>query len=104
MSKKQILDEFTNILAVALRHKIGNIVNPNEIYAEKYAKDSEILFKQAEKIKEQRNWNYRDKVEIKQKLIRKLRKELEEKDFLPDEKYKHMDPEIEKALKQLGLL
>ncbi|MFA5857405.1 MAG: hypothetical protein WC867_08645 [Candidatus Pacearchaeota archaeon] len=55
MSKKQILNELTNILAVALRHKIGSMVNKNEIYALKYSKDSEILFKEASKIKEQSN-------------------------------------------------
>lgn len=103
MSKKQLLDEFTNILAVALRHKIGSIVNFNAIYAEKYAKDSEILFKQAEKIKERGNWNYNDKIEIKEELKKKLKKELEKRDFLSDEKYNYIDSEIEKALKILGL-
>jgi len=103
MSKKQILNEFTNILAVALRHKIGSIVNPDEIYAGRYAKDSETLFKEAEKIKEQGNWNYKDKLKIKQELIKKLRKELESKDFLSDEKYNYVDSEIEKALRILGL-
>ncbi|MDP2925214.1 MAG: hypothetical protein Q8N99_02465 [Nanoarchaeota archaeon] len=103
MNKKQVLDELTTMLALSLRHKIGSIVNKNEIYAERYAKDSEILFNQAEKIKEQGNWNYRDKLEIKQELTKKLRKELEKKDFLPDEKYNYIDSEIEKALKILGL-
>ena len=97
MSKKQILDEFTNVLAVALRHKIGSMVNPNAIYAERYAKDSETLFKQAEKTKEQITWNYNDKIEIKQELIRKLKKELEKKDFLANEKYNYVDSEINKG-------
>jgi hypothetical protein len=104
MSKKQILDEFTNILAVALRHKIGSMVNPSALYAERYAKDSEILFKEAEKIKEQGNWNYKDKMEIKEELKRKLRNELEKKEFLPDEKYNLIDSEINKALTSLGLV
>ena len=103
MSKKNIIDEFTNILAVALRHKIGSIVNPNALYAERYAKDSEIFFKQAEKIN-RGNWNSRDKLEIKQELIIKLKKELEKKDFLPDEKYVYMDDEINKSLTSLGII
>ncbi len=103
MSKKQVLDEFLNVLAVSLRHKIGSIVNPNEIYAERYAKDSEIFFKQAEKIKDKANWNNQDKIKIKEELKRKLRNQLEQKDFLPDEKYDHIDNEIKKALKSLGL-
>ena len=104
MSKKQILDEFTNTLAVALRHKIGSMVNPNAIYAERYAKDSEMFFKQAEKTKEQITWNYNDKIEIKEILKRKLRNELEKKPFLPDEKYNLMDSEINKALTSLRLV
>ncbi len=104
MSKKQILEEFTNTLAVALRHKIGSMVNPNAIYAERYAKDSEMFFKQAEKTKEQCNWDYYDKIKIKQELKRKLRNELEKKEFLPDEKYNYIDNEINKALTSLGLV
>ena len=103
MSKKQILDEFTTVLAVSLRHKIGNIIMPNALYSEKYARDSEILFNEAQKINEKGNWNYNDKIEIKEELKIKLKKELESKTFLPDEKYKHIDKEIEKALKILSL-
>jgi len=103
MSKKQILDEFTNTLAVALRHKIGGMINPSAVYAERYAKDSEMFFKQAEKIKEQGNWNYKDKIDIKEELKRKLRNELEKKDFLPDKKYDLMDREINNALTNLNL-
>jgi len=44
MSKSKIIEELTNLLVVALRHKIGSIVNENEIYAQKYAKDVEVLF------------------------------------------------------------
>jgi len=32
MSKKDSISELTNLLAIALRHKIGSIVNENEIY------------------------------------------------------------------------
>ncbi|MFA6022737.1 MAG: hypothetical protein WC781_01475 [Candidatus Pacearchaeota archaeon] len=103
MNKNLLIDELTNILALALRHKIGTIVRPNEIYTDKYAKDSEIFFREAEKIKDQHNWNYQDKLNIQQELKRKLRKELESKDFLPDEKYDYVDSEIDKALRALGL-
>ena len=43
MGKTDSLHELTNILAKALRHKIGGIVNPNEIYAQKYARDADML-------------------------------------------------------------
>lgn len=103
MSKKQISEELINVLAVALRHKIGSMVNPNAIYAERYAKDSDIFFKQAEKVKEQANWNSSDKEEIKTTLKRRLRNELEKKPFLPDKKYDYIDEEINKALRILDL-
>lgn len=104
MNKNRILEELTTLLAISLRHRIGGIVNKNEIYAQRYAKDSEILFKQAEKVKEQITWNYGDKIEIREKLKIKLKIELEKKDFLSDEKYNLIDSEIEKALKDLGIL
>lgn len=93
----------TNILASALRHKIGSIVNQNEIYAQKYAKDAETLIKEAQKIVFKGNWNYNDKKIIKEELKNKLRKELEKKDFLDIKKFDLMDEEIERVLILLGL-
>lgn len=104
MGKRDDIDELTNLMSRALRHKIGSIVNKNEFYAERYAKDSEILMKEAEKVLERRNWNRNDKIKIKEALRKKLVKELEEKDFLNDEKFDIMDDEMEKALKEFGLI
>lgn len=99
MGKKDDIDQLTNILSRALRHKIGSIVNKDEFYAEKYAKDSEHLLKEAEKVFERRNWNRNDKVMIKEELRKKLFKELEEKDFLDEKKFDIMDREMESILK-----
>ncbi len=103
MSKNKLIRELTNLLAIALRHKIGGIVNFNEIYAQKYSKDAEVLMKGAEKISFGKNWNAKDKARIKQELTKKLKSELESKDFLDNQKFDIMDNEIEKALKNLGL-
>jgi len=104
MSKKRIISELTNILAKALRHKIGSIVNKQEIYAQKYAKDAEVLFNEARKTALKTNFNSYDKEQIKKLLKAKLRKELEEKDFIDNKKFEIMEKEIEKALKELNLL
>ncbi|MBI2498923.1 hypothetical protein HYV88_01635 [Candidatus Woesearchaeota archaeon] len=103
MNKTKIIHELTNLLARALRHKIGFIVNPNEIYAQKYVKDSEILMKEAQKIAIKENWNSYDKVKIKEELNRKLKLELEKKDFLDNRKFEIMDDEVGKALSFLSL-
>ncbi len=103
MNKRKTISEITNILASALRHKIGSIVNQNEIYAQKYAKDAEILIKEAQKVVVKGNWNYNDKKIIKEELKKKLRKELEKKDFLDIKKFEVMDEEIEKILRLLEL-
>ncbi len=103
MNKRKIISEMTNILASALRHKIGSIVNQNEIYAQKYAKDAEVLIKEAQKIIIKGNWNYNDKKIIKGELKNKLRRELEKKDFLDVKKFDMMDGEIERVLRLLGL-
>jgi len=103
MNKKRAIHELTNLLAIALRHKIGSIVNPDEIYAQKYAKDAEILMKEAMKISAGINWSIQDKTRIRDEVKVKLRLELEKKDFLDNKKFEIMDDEIEKALKMLGL-
>ncbi len=103
MGKKRIIQEITNLLAVALRHKIGSIVNQNEIYAQRYAKDAEVLINEAKKITFGKNFNNPDKLEIKNKLKFKLQKELQSKDFLNNKKYDFMDSEINSVLSKLGL-
>lgn len=99
MSKNKQIQEFINIIVAALRHKIGSIVNPNEIYAQKYAKDSEILIKEALKTYLEINLNIQDKSKIKEEIKIKLKQELEKRDFLNNKKFDIMDEEIEKALK-----
>ena len=103
MGKDRTIEELTNLLAVALRHKIGSIVNSNEIYAQKYSKDAEVLLKEAKKTASSINWNSYDKTRIKEKLKIKLEEELRKKEFLDSKKFEIMDEEIEKALKELEL-
>lgn len=103
MGKNKLISELTNLLAIALRHKIGSIVNQQEIYANKYAKDAEILINEAKKIAISENWNIYDKERIKSDLKTKLKKELESKDFIDKKKFDIMDEEIERVLRELDL-
>ena len=104
MGKKEDIDQLTNLMSKSLRHKIGSIVNHDDFYAEKYAKDAENFMKEAEKVLEKRSWNREDKIKIKQELRKKLSKELKEKDFLNNEKFDITDDEITKALKRFELI
>ncbi|MCX6748175.1 MAG: hypothetical protein NT076_01075 [Candidatus Pacearchaeota archaeon] len=104
MGKKDIIDELTNLLAISLRHKIGSIVNQNEIYASKYAKDADVLMNEAKRDALKENWNQYDKLNIKEILQKKLKLELEKKDFLDSKKFEIMDEEIEIALVTLDLV
>ena len=104
MGKKKLINELTNLLTKALRHKIGSIVNKNEIYAAKYAKDSEVFLNEAKKLTNEKNWNSKDKQEIKKQLRLKLEKELKEKDFINDMKFKIMEKEIYNILKEFDLV
>ncbi len=130
MSKTSDIHELTNILAKALRHKIGAMVNSIEnssnkvtnslefskgqffktsdtinriVHNEIYAKDADLLVKEAKKTALRQNWNSYDKGQIKNELRKKLRFELEKKDFLDDRKFDMMDEEIDKVLKELEL-
>ncbi len=97
------MQELTNLMSKALRHKIGSIVNKDEFYAGKYAKDAENIMREAEKVMLRHNWNKYDKAEVKEQLTAKLRKELEEKEFICNKKFGLMEGEINTALKELGL-
>ena len=103
MGKNKDMQELTNLMSRALRHKIGSIVNRDEFYSGKYAKDAENIMKEAEKVMLRHNWNKDDKTEIKALLKVKLRKELEEKDFLDNKKFDIMEEEVSEALKLLSL-
>jgi len=103
MSKNKNIHELTNILAIALRHKIGSIVNKDEIYAQKYAKDYEIFLKEAIKISLRENWNDSDKIKIKNELKSKLRDELEKREFIDNKKFDIMGREINEILGVLKL-
>lgn len=103
MSKNQNVHELTNILTIALRHKIGSIVNKDEIYAQKYAKDYEMFLKEAVKISLRENWNDSDKIKIKNELKGKLMDELEKKEFIDNRKFDIMKKEIDNILEVLKL-
>src|SRR3989344_7531177 len=100
MGKSKDMQELTNLMTKALRHKIGSIVNKDEFYANKYAKDAEVIMKEAEKVLLRQNWNNYDKVKIRGQLKAKLLKELKQKDFLDNKKFEIMDDEINNALKE----
>ncbi|MGV8151948.1 MAG: hypothetical protein ACP5OG_02615 [Candidatus Nanoarchaeia archaeon] len=103
MSKKDIIDELTTILAISLRHKIGSIVNENELYAQRYSKDAEALLNAAKKSSQKSNWSNYDKQEISKITKEKLIKELEKRDFLNNKKFDLVDDEIYGALRALNL-
>ncbi|PIN95022.1 hypothetical protein COU53_01305 [Candidatus Pacearchaeota archaeon CG10_big_fil_rev_8_21_14_0_10_30_48] len=104
MSKNQNIHKLTTVLAISLRHKIGSIVNKDEIYAQKYAKDYEIFLKEAVKVSLRENWNEKDKTKIKNELNSKLRDELKKKEFIDDKKFDIMEKEIDQILGVLKLV
>ena len=104
MGKKDNIRELIILLALSLSHRIGSIINKNEIYAEKYAKESENFLNKAKKVVLRENWSAQDKIIIKEELRKKLRDELTKRDFLDNKKFDIMDEEIYKVLKSLDLI
>lgn len=104
MGKRSDIEQLTNILSVALRHKIGSIVNKDEFYSVKYAKDADLLIHEALKLSARQNWNKENKKIIRSKLRKKLFLELQKKDFLDNAKFDIMDNEIDTALQRLDLV
>ena len=101
MGKNEDIEQLTNLMSRALRHRIGSIVNQNEVYASKYSKDAENILKEAKKIAQRHTWNNYDREKIEEKLRRKLKKELTEKDFLDNKKFDIMDYEVDKVIKEI---
>lgn len=103
MSKKDNINKLITFLVLAISHKIGGMVNPNEIYASKYRKEYDNYIKLANEISFEENFNSYDKKEIREKLRGKLKEELERKDFIDNKKFDIMEEETEKTLSSLGI-
>ena len=73
----------------------------DEIYDEKYLKESSHFLESAKEIYFKENWNSYDKQKIKDELKIMLNKELKKRDFIENKKFDLVDKEIEIALKYL---
>ena len=104
MSKSGYIEEIATILATSLSHKIGAILGKDKLYRRKYY----IEFIQRKEFAKEKivscNLNPQDKQIIKEKIAYRLRKQLEKKEFIGDEKFNLIDSEINELLNELGLL
>ena len=103
MGKRNNIDQLTKFLTYAVVHRIGSIVNNEEIYANKYKKESESFMESAREVFVLENWNIDDKNNIKQKLKKRVYDELLKRNFLDKKKFEIMDAEINKILRDLEL-
>ncbi|HLC54806.1 MAG TPA: hypothetical protein VJK07_04260 [Candidatus Nanoarchaeia archaeon] len=103
MGKNNDIQQLINLLAKSLCHRIGSMVNNTQVYAKKYYSEAKNIFENAKEVKLRHNWNNYDKIKIKNELKKKLKAELERKDFLDNRKFDLMDEEINKALSSLDL-
>ncbi|MBI2136228.1 hypothetical protein HYU06_04095 [Candidatus Woesearchaeota archaeon] len=101
MSKSRDIQELTGLLSQSLRHKIGSIVNKQELYATQYAKNAATILKRAAVVSKRHTWNRDEKAEIRTMLYNKLYNELKQKTFLHERKFEMIDDEIDKALKEI---
>ena len=104
MSKIKNINKIINMLATALRHEIGALVDIEELYVDKYKKEANARIKRASDIIKKCNFNIDDKYSIKIRLKEKLQKDLENRDYISDEKFDIVDEEVDKVLRELDLL
>ncbi len=102
MGKNSNLKQLARFMALAVAHKIGQLMNLNAIYAEKYEKEYKNFMEQAKNIKSRENWNNANKEEIKKEVKSETIKELKRKSHIDDKKFDIMDNEIALSLKELG--
>src|SRR3989344_4086830 len=103
MGKNKDIQELASLMAISLRHKIGSLVNKDEVYAQKYAKDAENIMKEAEKVLLRQHWNVLDRKRIKERLRARLHEDLQQREFLDDKKFDMMYGEIDLALQAFEL-
>lgn len=103
MGKRDNIRELAVFIMQAIAHRIGHIIDPNAIHAEKYRKEVINLMDRAKKVKIREHWNYSDLAAIKIEVKNKLVKELTRREYIDNKKFDIMDEEIEKALKELEL-
>lgn len=103
MGKNKDIDQIATILSTALRHKIGAILGPDKKYFRKYEIEFTVRKELAKKILKECNFNSYDKNTIKSLVGKKLKNELEKREYIDNKKFNIMDEEIEKVLKELEL-
>ena len=103
MGKNSNLKILARFIALGVAHKVGQLINPNSLYAEKYDKESMNFMEQAKDIKQKENWNSYDKEEIRKEVKTETIKELNQRTYLDNKKFDITDSEIDKSLKEIGL-
>ncbi len=103
MSKKQEIEKLIKFSVLYLRHKIGSIVNKEEIYSSKYAKEAESFLEQTKKVARTLSLNVHEKEKFKEQLKKDLKLDLENKSFLNSEKFNYIEKEVNSLIKELKL-
>ena len=79
-------------------------MNKNQVYASKYTHEAAQFLEEAREVARKEHWSGTDKQQIRIELEKKLKRELERRDFLDEKKFEYMNVEISTALKQLELI
>ncbi len=103
MGKNSNLKLMARFIALGVSHKVGQIMNPNSIFAEKYNKEARNFIEQADNIKLRENWNSKDKDNIRKEVKIEAIKELNRKAHLDKSKFDVLDEVIDNCLKELNL-
>ena len=94
MGKQEEIRRIARFIALAAVHKIGGLLNPSAIYAEKYKKEYGNFVQQAENILIGRNWNREDKEEIKTEARKQAHDELKRRGYIAERKFDILDREL----------
>ena len=103
MGKNSNLKYLGRFIALAVSHKIGQLVEPTAVYNEKYKKEANNFMIQAGKIKLRENWNNNDKEEIRKEVKSETIKELNRKMHINKSKFDVFEEVIDNCLRELGL-
>ena len=104
MGKSDHLQTLARMIALAVAHKIGYLIQSDSDYAKKYQKEYMNFMRQAESINFLEHWNDFDKEQILQISRKKVTDELSARTYLKAEKFTIIEKELFNVMHDLGLL
>ena|SRR3989344_6498136 len=104
MGKRDKIHTLARLIALAVAHRIGVLLDLHSTYANKYRKECANFIRQAENTQWGEHWSSSDKKEILETAKKESLRELAARTYLAPEKFKLLEKEILYVMHELKIL